>query len=862
MDNLFYKRIVDNSQIGYAYHKIICTEDGIPCDYEFIEVNQAFEKLTGLKGLDIAGKLVTDVIPGINSDPFEWIKTFGDIALNGGEKEFEQFSGPLNKWYKVRVHSPQKYYFTSLFEEAAKHRLELEDIVVDPEYFEMIFDATPEALLVIRLIDGLIINTNSVFAELLGYSREELIGKTCSDANICVDQKYYEMITAELNDKGTFSHNEIPFLRKDGSQFTSFMSAKTVEMIAGSYGFYNIHNIDDRKRAEEALISSETRYRRLFESAKDGIIILDAETGMIQDVNPYLIDLLGFTKEQLINKAIWDIGAFSDIISNRINFLELKSKEYIRYDDMPLQTIDGRQISVEFVSNVYLVNEKKVIQCNIRNITKRKAIEGALDQSEKKYSDYIENAPHGVFVVDKSGRYIDLNRAATEITGYSKEEQLKMEIRDITAEESQNHAYELFERLSKTGAMSGELQFIHKNGSKRWWSIDAVKLSENKFLGFSSDITERRKVESDLLYLSYHDHLTNLYNRRFFEEELMRFDIKQNLPLSVIMCDVNGLKMANDSFGHDSGDQLLIHAAEAIKKVCRKEDIIARIGGDEFIVLLPKTNTYEAAQIANQIKELASEVMAASIELSISYGYETKTTENQSIVEIISNAENHMHQHKLYERSSMRSKTIDLIMNTLFEKSSREAAHSNRVSGICQSIASKMNFNKDEINQLKIAGLIHDIGKIGVDEKVLNKPGRLSIDERRDIERHPEIGWRLLSSTNEFSELARFILNHHEKWDGSGYPNGLKGDAIPLEARIICVADSYDAMTSDRSYRKGLSKEEAIFELKRCSGTQFDTEIVNVFVNLVLQDHNQQNIAEKSLNSALDIKIKLGWEPA
>lgn len=862
MDNLFYKRIVDNSQIGYAYHKIICSEDGIPCDYEFIEVNQAFEKLTGLKGLDIAGKLVTDVIPGIKSDPFEWIKTFGDIALNGGEKEFEQFSGPLNKWYKVRVHSPQKYYFTTLFEEAAKHRLELEDIVVDPEYFEMIFDATPDALLVIRLKDGLIINTNSDFAELLGYSREELIGKTCSDANICVDHKYYEIITAELIDKGTFSHNEIPFLRKDGSHFTSFLSAKTVEMIAGSYGFYNIHDIDDRKRAEEALISSETRYRRLFESAKDGIIILDAETGMIQDVNPYLIDLLGFTKEQIINKAIWDIGAFSDIISNRINFLELKSKEYIRYDDMPLQTIDGRQISVEFVSNVYLVNEKKVIQCNIRNITKRKAIEGALDQSEKKYSDYIENAPHGVFVVDKNGRYIDVNRAATEITGYSKEEQLKMDIRDMTAEESQNHAFELFERLSKTGAMSGELQFIHKNGSKRWWSIDAVKLSENKFLGFSSDITERRKVESDLLYLSYHDHLTNLYNRRFFEEELMSFDIKQNLPLSVIMCDVNGLKMANDSFGHDSGDQLLIHAAEAIMKVCRKEDIIARIGGDEFIVLLPKTSTYEAAQIANQIKELASEVMAASIELSISYGYDTKATENQSIVEIISNAENHMHQHKLYERSSMRSKTIDLIMNTLFEKSSREAAHSNRVSGICQSIATKMDFNKDEINQLKIAGLIHDIGKIGVDEKVLNKPGRLSIDERRDIERHPEIGWRLLSSTNEFSELARFVLNHHEKWDGSGYPNGLKGDAIPLEARIICVADSYDAMTSDRSYRKGLSKEEAIFELKRCSGTQFDTEIVNVFVNMVLQDHNQQSIAEKSLNSDLDIKIKLGWEPA
>ena len=196
-----------------------------------------------------------------------------------------------------------------------------------------------------------------------------------------------------------------------------------------------------------------------------------------------------------------------------------------------------------------------------------------------------------------------------------------------------------------------------------------------------------------------------------------------------------------------------------------------------------------------------------------------------------------MYKHKLSERSSMRSKTIDLIMNTLFEKSNREATHSNRVSSICKAIGAKMGFDKSAVDQICIAGLIHDIGKIGIDEKILNKPGSLSVDERKDIERHPEIGWRLLSSTNEFSELARFVLSHHEKWDGSGYPRGIKGKEIPLESRIISVADAYDAMTSERSYRKGMCKEQAIKELMKCSGTQFDSEIVHVFVNQVLQDN-------------------------
>jgi len=187
----------------------------------------------------------------------------------------------------------------------------------------------------------------------------------------------------------------------------------------------------------------------------------------------------------------------------------------------------------------------------------------------------------------------------------------------------------------------------------------------------------------------------------------------------------------------------------------------------------------------------------------------------------------------------MRSNTIDIIINTLFEKSSRESLHSKRVSQICQAIAASMNFEKDDISQITMAGLVHDIGKIGVDEKILNKPWKLNDSEWEEMKKHPETGWRILSATSEFSELAQFVLEHHEKWDGNGYPSGLKNEEISVEARIIAVADAYDAMTRDRSYRKGFSKAEAAVEILRCSGTQFDPQIADVFVNKVLPNTSE-----------------------
>jgi len=182
----------------------------------------------------------------------------------------------------------------------------------------------------------------------------------------------------------------------------------------------------------------------------------------------------------------------------------------------------------------------------------------------------------------------------------------------------------------------------------------------------------------------------------------------------------------------------------------------------------------------------------------------------------------------------MRSKTIDLIMNSLYIKSHREMLHSKRVSELCEAIATKMNFKKDDINRLRIAGLMHDIGKIGIPDQLLNEMGKLEGDKWNEMERHSEIGYRILSSVNEFSEIADYVLEHHERWDGKGYPGGIKGEEISLQARIIAIADSYDAMISDRTYWKRLNEKEAIDEIRKSSGRQFDPEIVKIFIEKVL----------------------------
>jgi len=392
---------------------------------------------------------------------------------------------------------------------------------------------------------------------------------------------------------------------------------------------------------------------------------------------------------------------------------------------------------------------------------------------------------------------------------------------------TRNETYD--EKFRIINGMTGKTRYVHSK---------AIRITDEngnpvKIVGAIQDITNYKKSEDEILYLSFHDQLTGLYNRRFYEERLATLDTPENLPISIVMGDVNGLKLVNDSFGHAIGDELLRKAAEVMQNGCREKDIVARLGGDEFVIILPNTRADETEKIIRHIKELSRNERAGAIDLSISFGYETKTRMEESIHEIFKGTEDHMYRQKLHESTLMRNKTIHLIINALYEKNHREMMHSQRVSKLCEDIAIRMNFDKDNISQIKIAGLMHDIGKIGIDNKILNKSGRFAKDEWKEMERHSEIGYRILSSVNEFSEIADYVLEHHERWDGTGYPRGLKGNEISLQARIIVFADSYDAMTGYQTYRDALSRKEALDEIRRCAGTQFDPEIAEIFIDMM-----------------------------
>ncbi|HZK54666.1 MAG TPA: HD domain-containing phosphohydrolase [Desulfosporosinus sp.] len=466
-----------------------------------------------------------------------------------------------------------------------------------------------------------------------------------------------------------------------------------------------------------------------------------------------------------------------------------------------------------------------------------------LRKSEHTFRKLFEGSSDAVLILE-GNNIIDCNRAALELLGYHfKVGIIGKSIGEISPEIQPDGQ-------SSVVRIANEIETTEKRGKSRfeWWHLKndgtlfpvevmltAILLhGENVFHALLRDISERNKMQQQLEYLSYHDQLTGLYNRRFFEEELKRLDVKRNFPLSIVMADVNGLKLINDSFGHVVGDQLLKKVAEVMTKGCRSDEIIARLGGDEFVILLPRTDVHQTELILKRVQDLALKEKIGSVDISVSFGWETKNNEEENIEEIFKKAEEHMYKKKLFESPSMRGKTLKAIINALYEKDKREELHSHGVSELCESMGHALCLQEDEIQELKTIGLLHDIGKIAIEESILNKPGKLTDDEWEEIKRHSEIGYRLLNTVNDMSVMAGYVLCHHEKWDGSGYPKGLKGADIPLQSRIIAVADTYDAMTSERSYRSALPETFALEELRKNAGLQFDPELVRIFIEKVL----------------------------
>ena len=460
--------------------------------------------------------------------------------------------------------------------------------------------------------------------------------------------------------------------------------------------------------------------------------------------------------------------------------------------------------------------------------------------SEEKYKALIHQMQLGLALYEgntndiKHYKLIATNDSHETLTGLKRNEILGKYFYEIHDNMEEDSKMDQLSHTVKTGEPTRYERY--QINTNYFYEIIAYRPKENQLAVIVNDITKRKQAEERLQYLSYHDQLTQLYNRRYFEEELERLDVEENYPLMITIADINGLKLINDSFGHTVGDEYIKRVAKVLIKGVREKDVVCRLAGDEFIILSPNTELETIKSMVSHIKELAKNESIKSIDISVSFGYGAKNNKEESTIDVLKSAEDFMYKKKLVESPSVRGKTIFTIMAALHEKNPREEQHSQRVSELCEKMGQALGLQEDEIKELKTVGMLHDIGKVAIEEGILNKKEKLSEKEWEEIKKHPEIGYRILSTVNELSEMAEYVLAHHERWDGRGYPKGIKGEEIPIQSRIIAIADAYDAMVSERSYRKALSKEYAISELKRGAGSQFCPFCVNVFIQNVVVD--------------------------
>ncbi|WP_303867587.1 transporter substrate-binding domain-containing protein [Acetobacterium wieringae] len=461
------------------------------------------------------------------------------------------------------------------------------------------------------------------------------------------------------------------------------------------------------------------------------------------------------------------------------------------------------------------------------------ASQAQLQRSEEKNRSIVQALPDIVFTINDDGRYLECQASDEKLQADLVSRYLGKSLKEVFP---QDIAAEALAKISTAIATKQLQTFEYErfiDGQREIFEMRLVRNNQHEVIGITRNITAAKLSLERIEYLSYHDQLTGLHNRHYFEVELRRLDHPWNLPLCLMMADVNGLKLVNDTFGHAFGDQLLNRVAKVLQKACGLQGIIARIGGDEFIILVPNCTVNETLLLVERIQKLSAREKIGSIQLSISLGWGIKSTIDQDVQEVLKLAETKMYKQKLFEGPSIRGNTIQAIISTLNEKNKREEQHSDRVSTLCRQFAQALHFSEQETKEIESVGLLHDIGKIAIDEAILNKPGKLTDAEYEEMKRHPEIGYRILNTVNDMAEIADVVLNHHERWDGKGYPRGLIGDRIPLQSRMIAIADAYDAITSDRSYRNKRTDQQACDELRKNAGSQFDPWLVEVFIEVV-----------------------------
>jgi len=624
--------------------------------------------------------------------------------------------------------------------------------------------------------------------------------------------------------------------------------------------------VSGQTEEEQALRNSELRYRRLFESAQDGIMILNAKTGSINDVNPYLIDMLGYSREEFVEKKLWEVGAFKDIEASRHSFLVLQKDKFIRYENLPLKTKDGRLVQVEFVSNVYMVGDEKVIQCNIRDISDRKRAEAALRAKEEDHGLLIKNLPVGVIVHAPDSRIVLFNPEALQLLEMSSAQMLGKEARDpgwhLVREDGSRMPVDEYpvNQVIATGHVLKNFVMGIAPGTDREYrwgvvnaypELDASGLLRQVVVMFTdiSDIKcSDEKIRSQLAHLTALVEIDRAINFSFdLNLSLTTLLTHVIVQLGVDAADILLFKPASRTLEYVAGrgfhGKAIEHALQPlgegfagraaqersivhIPDLAKEDDNFLRkilLAGEEFVSyygvpLIAKGEVMGVLEVFHRTRLVHEEewldflkALAAQAAIAI---------ENVTLFDNLQRSNTGLFQ--AYDA------TIEGWSRALELRDDVTVGHTRRAADLTVRLARLFGLSDAELVQVRWGALLHDIGKMGIPDGILLKHDALTDAEWVVMKKHPIFAFEMLSPIRYLRSALDIPYAHHEKWDGTGYPLGLKGEQIPLVARIFAVADVWDALRSDRLYRTSWTVKKVREHLRSLTGTHFDPHVVNV----------------------------------
>ncbi len=585
----------------------------------------------------------------------------------------------------------------------------------------------------------------------------------------------------------------------------------------------------------------ERAIEALFKNSTDAIVMFD-ENHCVVEINERFSDLFGYELAQIKGKNVDDVmnmgknGTTNKQYTEAVMAGEKVEEESIRYNR------DGNPLEV-IIKGIPILIDGKLrggygIYSDIREL---KRTEEELRRSDLRNRALVSAIPDMLFRYNHEGFYLD---AEIKYSRFMSEQSKKLfesggligkNLADVLPAKT---AKLILKAVQKTSA-TGELQVVEYSylidEVEMFFEARLVDAGGGEVVSIVRDITERKHFEEQLTFLSLHDHLTGLYNRAYFKNELDRLSNGREYPVSIISIDLDGMKLVNDTLGHATGDELLKACAKVLGQSLRQSDILARVGGDEFFVILPRTTIDVGLEVVQRMHiniDLYNR-NNRDFPLSISVGIATAESNDKTLEQVYSEADERMYREKLQKGTAVRAYLIDGLISSLGQKDYLDQGHGRRINELCHKMGEKLGLRAKQLKKLKLIAKVHDLGKVGIPEKILFKDESLNNDDWKLIRQHSEKGYRIALSSDELTGVAELILKHHEHWDGNGYPLGIKGEEIPLECRILAIADAFDAMTNERNYRQTKSMEEAVAELKRFSGSQFDPVLVPQFIAII-----------------------------